>query len=95
MPTKSKNKSKKSKSFNKPRYYQQQPRKPYAKGDEPFEEDEPLNEDEEEDQEVPEDYCVGGYHPVNIGDVFNQHYYVIRKLGWGYFSTVWLCWNTK
>ena len=93
MPTKSKNKSKKSKSFTKP-HYQQQPRK-YTNGDEAFEEDEPLNEDEEEDQEVPEDYCVGGYHPVNIGDVFNQHYYVIRKLGWGYFSTVWLCWNTK
>ena len=93
MPTKSKNKSKKSKSFYKPHYQPQ--KKPYANGEEPFEEDEPLNEDEEEDQEVPEEYRVGGYHPVNIGDVFNQHYYVIRKLGWGYFSTVWLCWNTK
>ena len=36
----------------------------------------------------------GGYHPVQIGDVFNGKYHVIRKLGWGHFSTVWLCWDT-
>ena len=22
-------------------------------------------------------------------------YHVIRKLGWGHFSTVWLCWDTE
>lgn len=26
-----------------------------------------------------------------IGDVFDQRYRVVRKLGWGHFSTVWLC----
>uniref|UniRef100_A0A183FUH3 non-specific serine/threonine protein kinase n=1 Tax=Heligmosomoides polygyrus TaxID=6339 RepID=A0A183FUH3_HELPZ len=53
-----------------------------------------LGSDDEE-QEDPRDYRRGGYHPVNIGDVFNRRYHVIRKLGWGHFSTVWLCWDTK
>ena len=33
----------------------------------------------------------GGYHPVKIGDLFHNRYHVVRKLGWGHFSTVWLC----
>ncbi|CAI4231063.1 unnamed protein product [Auanema sp. JU1783] len=52
-----------------------------------------LGSDDEE-QEDPRDYRKGGYHPVLIGDVFNNKYHVIRKLGWGHFSTVWLCWDT-
>uniref|UniRef100_A0A3B4F2U4 non-specific serine/threonine protein kinase n=1 Tax=Pundamilia nyererei TaxID=303518 RepID=A0A3B4F2U4_9CICH len=32
-----------------------------------------------------------GYHPIQIGDTFNRRYQVVSKLGWGYFSTVWLC----
>ncbi|KAJ5509085.1 hypothetical protein N7527_011228 [Penicillium freii] len=36
-----------------------------------------------------EEYHPGGYHPVVLGDVFNQ-YKVIRKLGEGSYSTVWL-----
>ncbi|XP_052084802.1 SRSF protein kinase 3-like isoform X2 [Mytilus californianus] len=39
------------------------------------------------------EYGKGGYHPVKIGDLFNNKYHVIRKLGWGHFSTVWLCWD--
>uniref|UniRef100_A0A914UL46 non-specific serine/threonine protein kinase n=1 Tax=Plectus sambesii TaxID=2011161 RepID=A0A914UL46_9BILA len=60
----------------------------------PDEHDEILGSDEEE-QEDPKDYRKGGYHPVNIGDVFNGRYHVIRKIGWGHFSTVWLCWDTQ
>ncbi|NXL46085.1 SRPK3 kinase, partial [Podilymbus podiceps] len=37
----------------------------------------------------------GGYYPVRIGDLFNGHYHVVRKLGWGHFSTVWLCWDIR
>ncbi|KAK7019670.1 serine/threonine protein kinase, CMGC [Paramarasmius palmivorus] len=49
-----------------------------------------------EDEEDLEDYVVGGYHPVQIGDVFNEgRYEVVRKLGWGHFSTVWLVKDTK
>ncbi|KJZ74933.1 hypothetical protein HIM_05664 [Hirsutella minnesotensis 3608] len=36
-------------------------------------------------------YCPGGYHPVRIGDVFdNGKYKVVSKLGYGVYSTVWL-----
>lgn len=48
---------------------------------------------EEEEQESREDYRRGGYHPVKIGDLFLQRYHVIRKIGWGHFSTVWLCYD--
>lgn len=63
----------------------------------------PTEEDEEEEEEIlgsdddeqedPKDYIKGGYHPVKIGDLFHNRYHVVRKLGWGHFSTVWLCWD--
>lgn len=49
--------------------------------------------EEEEEQEDTTDYRKGGYHPVKIGDTFLNRYHVFRKLGWGHFSTVWLCWD--
>lgn len=52
-----------------------------------------LSKDEE--QEDAAQYCRGGYHPVVIGDVFDSRYRVVRKLGWGHFSTVWLCYDTE
>jgi len=49
-----------------------------------------------EDEEDWEDYVKGGYHPVKIGDTFSDdRYVVVRKLGWGHFSTVWLAKDTK
>ncbi|KAJ7121341.1 kinase-like domain-containing protein [Mycena crocata] len=49
-----------------------------------------------EDEEDWEDYKPGGYHPVKIGDPFSDNrYVVVRKLGWGHFSTVWLAWDSK
>jgi len=46
----------------------------------------------EEEQEDPEEYCKGGYHYVKIGEsLCDGRYLVIRKIGWGTFSTVWLC----
>lgn len=40
-------------------------------------------------------YCQGGYHPVRIGDVFaDGRYKVLRKLGYGFYSTVWLAFDS-
>lgn len=44
-----------------------------------------------EDSENLERYCPGGYHPIQLGDVFSHgRYRVLHKLGYGSFSTVWL-----
>ncbi|CAI7635402.1 unnamed protein product [Penicillium glandicola] len=43
-----------------------------------------------------EDYRPGGYHPVVLDDIFNNgQYKVIRKLGEGSYSTVWLARDLK
>ncbi|KAL5013190.1 hypothetical protein ScPMuIL_007460 [Solemya velum] len=68
-----------------------EPRKSDAAYEE--EEDEEILGSDDDEQEDPQDYCKGGYHPVKIGDLFNARYHVVRKLGWGHFSTVWLCWD--
>ncbi|KAI0401759.1 serine kinase [Xylaria palmicola] len=48
------------------------------------------------DEEDPSRYSPGGYHPVRIGDEFhNGKYQVIRKLGYGLYSTVWLARNSQ
>ncbi|KAK6174863.1 hypothetical protein SNE40_013430 [Patella caerulea] len=60
------------------------------------EEDEEILGSDDDEQEDPRDYCKGGYHPVKIGDLFHHNrYHVVRKLGWGHFSTVWLCWDLQ
>lgn len=46
-------------------------------------------------------YVPGGFHPVLIGDAFdngkydNGKYRVLSKLGYGVYSTVWLAYNTQ
>ncbi|GAA6060235.1 hypothetical protein JCM10212_003475 [Sporobolomyces blumeae] len=43
-----------------------------------------------DEEEKLSDYEAGGYHPVRIGDVYGPggRYIIVRKLGWGHFSTV-------
>jgi len=67
-----------------------------------------LEENDSEDEGI-DDYKIGGYHPVHIGylleclitltifssEVLQGRYVVIQKLGWGHFSTVWLCKDFK
>lgn len=66
----------------------------HSSSNETIEEDEDEQYDsDDEEQEDSADYCKGGYHPVKIGDLFLNRYHVTRKLGWGHFSTVWLCWD--
>lgn len=57
--------------------------------------DEEAMSTDSEEQEEADEYCKGGYHPVHLGDVLKKRYYVIRKLGWGQFSTVWLAWDLE
>jgi serine/threonine protein kinase len=54
------------------------------------------NEDYSDDgDEDVESYRPGGYHPVQIGEIYNKRYLVVEKMGWGHFSTVWMCRDTS
>jgi hypothetical protein len=57
--------------------------------------DKDTEESDDEEKEDPDDYSPGGYHPVNIGDLYHNQYKMVRKLGWGHFSTVWLAWDIR
>lgn len=35
-------------------------------------------------------YRPGGFHPVYIGDIFNDRFKVLSKIDYGRYSTVWL-----
>ncbi|KAL4247273.1 Serine/Arginine-Rich Protein Kinase [Abortiporus biennis] len=55
----------------------------------------PLPDALPKDEESPADYNSGGYLPVKVTDTFkDSRYLVVRKLGWGHFSTVWLVKDT-
>ncbi|KAE9143269.1 hypothetical protein PF006_g11687 [Phytophthora fragariae] len=56
--------------------------------EEDYEEDEYSSESEEEGESS---YKPGGYHRVQVGEVYNSRFGVVEKLGWGHFSTVWKC----
>ncbi|TRM65977.1 kinase-like domain-containing protein [Schizophyllum amplum] len=57
--------------------------------------EEPV-EPHSKDEESPADYNSGGYLQVKLNDTFkNGRYRVVRKLGWGHFSTVWLVKDTQ
>ncbi|GFH28583.1 serine/threonine-protein kinase SRPK, partial [Haematococcus lacustris] len=59
-----------------------------------YDSDAPLSQSSDSEDEGIEDYKKGGYHPVNIGETYHAgKYTVLRKLGWGHFSTVWLVIN--
>lgn len=67
----------------------------HSSSNETIEDVDDVYSSEEEEQEDCSDYCKGGYYPVKIGDLFLNRYHVTRKLGWGHFSTVWLCWDLQ
>lgn len=52
----------------------------------------PVGESEQENAEM---YKEGGYHPIKIADVIQDRYHIVRKIGFGHFSTVWLAWDNK
>jgi len=49
----------------------------------------------DDEDEGSEGYRVGGYHPVKVGELYNDRFLVEQKLGWGHFSTVWLVYDQK
>ncbi|CCH45066.1 hypothetical protein BN7_4644 [Wickerhamomyces ciferrii] len=54
-------------------------------------EEEEIDPKKLENEENQEDYKRGGYHPAFIGEEYKDgRYILVRKLGWGHFSTVWL-----
>ncbi|KAK9852127.1 hypothetical protein WJX84_008536 [Apatococcus fuscideae] len=53
-----------------------------------------VGEASDSEDEGTDGYRKGGYHPVKVGEKFNRdRYTVLRKLGWGHFSTVWLVYD--
>ncbi|KAJ5929302.1 hypothetical protein N7454_007150 [Penicillium verhagenii] len=40
------------------------------------------------------EYRPGGYHPVMVGDILQDRYHIVDKLGHGGYSTVWLARDT-
>eukprot|EP00727_Mastigamoeba_balamuthi_P013072 m51a1_g8388 putative srsf protein kinase 1 (645) ;mRNA; f:205355-207890 len=47
------------------------------------------------DDEGTAGYRKGGYHPVAVGEVYNDRYRIVSKVGWGHFSTVWRATDLK
>lgn len=45
---------------------------------------------QEKIEEGSEAYRPGGFHPVYIGDIYNERYKILNKIGYGAYSTVWL-----
>ena len=45
---------------------------------------------DDNDVEEIDDYAVNGYHPGHVGEILDSKYILLKKLGWGHFSIVWL-----
>jgi len=46
-------------------------------------------------EEGMEKYRTGRFHPVRVGELYDSKYKVLRKLGYGQYSTVWLVRNEQ
>uniref|UniRef100_A0A6C0CKJ0 non-specific serine/threonine protein kinase n=1 Tax=viral metagenome TaxID=1070528 RepID=A0A6C0CKJ0_9ZZZZ len=47
------------------------------------------------ENEPQDEYGVNGYMNVNLGELYNNRYKIVKKLGWGVFSTVWAAKDEK
>ncbi|XP_050530551.1 SRSF protein kinase 2-like isoform X2 [Daktulosphaira vitifoliae] len=54
---------------------------------------EELLKSSDSENDEPNDYKENSYFPVRIGSVINERYHIVKKLGWGHFSIVWLAWD--
>ncbi|EGV65911.1 serine/threonine protein kinase, CMGC [Yamadazyma tenuis] len=63
----------------------------YNEDDSDEDDDSDIDSVHPENEEDMKDYVPGGYHTCYIGENYkNGKYTLVRKLGWGHFSTVWL-----
>lgn len=93
LPTAAKKKKRnKKKNINKPQEIYKKEKEKEVVEEYSSSDVEDYSDDEDEGKEG---YKKGGYHPVNIDDLFKGRYRVLEKLGWGHFSTVWLCQDQK
>merc|ERR1712196_557272 len=60
-------------------------------GDDDSADQTPAEDLSDSDDEGQDGYRKGGYHLVTVGELYNERYCVKANLGWGHFSTVWLC----
>ncbi len=49
-----------------------------------------LDTDDLIEEHITPRYCAQHYYPVQLGEIFNDKYQVVFKLGFGTSSTVWL-----
>lgn len=64
--------------------------------DDDDDDDDDYSSCDEKNEESSKDYKPGGYHPAYKGETYKEGRYVlVRKLGWGHFSTVWLAKDTE
>lgn len=56
----------------------------------PQHDDDDLGNESSDSDEGEDGYKQGGYHRVSVGEVYHERYVILRKLGWGHFSTVWM-----
>ena len=52
--------------------------------------DHSSSSNDDNDVEDLEDFDFNGYHPAHVGEIIDSKYVLLKKLGWGHFSTVWL-----
>lgn len=75
---------------DKPELPAAQPASPSSETDQPLEPPTRTNAASEDIEEGRAAYRPDGFHPVYIGDIFNERYKVLNKIGYGRYSTVWL-----
>jgi len=52
------------------------------------------NEQKIEEERLP-DYRAERFYPVRLGEILNNKFQILTKLGFGTASTVWLCRDLK
>jgi hypothetical protein len=56
---------------------------------------EAAREEEKIEEETLPGYIAEHYYPARIGEMLRSRYRIVCKLGYGVYSTVWLCKDTQ